>query len=209
MKRFQFARPLVGALIAALFTSTCTPPAPLASHTAPVIAATATAPAPSPTETPAYTWLKVGDTAPDFTLSDAAGNLVHLADVLADHRLVVLVFYFSHTCDSCMQQLGELENDRAQFEQQDVQLVALAVQSIPGAALSVQKSGAQYPVLADSNHEVADMYAVLDLDPNASGRGLATPSVFVLDPTGRIVWLHVGRVYSERVSSQTILESLP
>ena len=109
-----------------------------------------------------------------------------------------------------MDQLGELESGRPQFEQQDVQVVALAVQSIEEAALSVQKSGAQYPVLADSNHVVAEMYAVFDLPTDAPVGGKATPSVFVLDSTGQIVWLQVGGGrFSDRVSSQTILESLP
>ena len=40
--------------------------------------------------------LSTGDTAPDFTLPDADGNMVSLADQLFDNRLVILVFYHAY-----------------------------------------------------------------------------------------------------------------
>jgi cytochrome oxidase Cu insertion factor (SCO1/SenC/PrrC family) len=49
------------------------------------------------TEEPAIDPLGTGDTAPDFTLPDSNGEMVNLADKLLDNRLVILVFYFSHT----------------------------------------------------------------------------------------------------------------
>jgi cytochrome oxidase Cu insertion factor (SCO1/SenC/PrrC family) len=38
-----------------------------------------------------------GDIAPDFTLPDGSGNMVHLADELQDHRMVILVYYHAYT----------------------------------------------------------------------------------------------------------------
>ena len=37
-----------------------------------------------------------GDIAPDFTLADSNGNMVHLADELNDNRMVILVFYHAY-----------------------------------------------------------------------------------------------------------------
>ena len=45
------------------------------------------------TEEPETTGPRTGDIAPDFTLPDSNGNMVHLADELNDNRMVVLVFY--------------------------------------------------------------------------------------------------------------------
>lgn len=57
--------------------------------------------APTPTATVAPTAVQTssqpGDTAPDFTLADNNANSLHLADVVADHKSTVLVFYLSHT----------------------------------------------------------------------------------------------------------------
>jgi cytochrome oxidase Cu insertion factor (SCO1/SenC/PrrC family) len=41
--------------------------------------------------------LGTGDTAPDFTLEDSNGNMVHLTDKLLDNQLVILVFYHNYT----------------------------------------------------------------------------------------------------------------
>jgi hypothetical protein len=40
---------------------------------------------------------QTGDVAPDFTLADSNGNMVHMADKLNDNRMVILVFYLEHT----------------------------------------------------------------------------------------------------------------
>ena len=41
--------------------------------------------------------LQAGDLAPDFTLPDGEGNLIHLADELQNNKSVVLLFYLEHT----------------------------------------------------------------------------------------------------------------
>jgi peroxiredoxin len=64
---------------------------------------------------------------------------------------------------------------------------------------------ADYPILADADHAVADAYGVFNL----LGDGVATPSVFVIDSAGRIVWSHVGKDASDRPSPPEILTHLP
>ena len=46
---------------------------------------------------PVQTSPQPGDKAPDFTLADSGGNRLHLADIVAEHKSTVLVFYLSHT----------------------------------------------------------------------------------------------------------------
>ena len=108
-----------------------------------------------------------------------------------------------------MDQLGELENDRAAFEEKGVQIIALAVQSQEEAASSIEKSKAQYPILADAEHTVAELYGVFDLLSGVPVKGKATPSVFIIEQNGQIVWAYIASNISDRVSSKTILENLP
>jgi peroxiredoxin len=106
-----------------------------------------------------------------------------------------------------MIQLGELEKDRAKYEEKRAQIIALAVQSQEMAASSVEASNAQYPILADSilDHAVADAYGVYDLFSDSK----ASPSVFIIGQDGRILWDRIPSSSSYRVPSETILEYLP
>ena len=49
------------------------------------------------TEEPTPSGPRTGDIAPDFTLPDSDGDMVHLEDVLADNQRVILVFYHAYT----------------------------------------------------------------------------------------------------------------
>lgn len=104
-----------------------------------------------------------------------------------------------------MGQLGGLEKDRADFESAGAQLIAIAVQDEAGAAKSVEITKAQFPILADADHHVAELYGVFGgLDST-----LATPAVFVIDKSGQVHWSHIAQNDTDRPSSQTILNNLP
>jgi peroxiredoxin len=81
----------------------------------------------------------------------------------------------------------------------------LAVQQEEEAALTVEKSSVQFPVLADSEHAVAEAYGVYNLFSD----GRAVASVFIINQDGRIIWDNIAKTQTERVPSQTILENLP
>jgi peroxiredoxin len=68
-----------------------------------------------------------------------------------------------------------------------------------------QRAGVSYPMLADSEHRVAEAYGVYNL----LGDGLAAPAVFVIEPDGRVAWSYVGQRSGDRVAASTILEHLP
>lgn len=105
----------------------------------------------------------------------------------------------------CKNQLVQLEADQAQFRTKNAQIVALAVQDQAGAQTAQQETGVTYPILADANHQAAEAYEVY----NRLGDGVATPSVFIIDKSGQIVWSYIGQNVSDRPSNQVILENLP
>lgn len=103
-----------------------------------------------------------------------------------------------------MNQLGELAEDYTKYEDIGAQVIALAVQPQEEAALTVERTKAPFPVLADSEHSVAEEFGVY----NHFGMSEAAPSVFIIDQDGRIIWDHIASRVSERVPSETILENL-
>ena len=108
-----------------------------------------------------------------------------------------------------MSQLGGLAKDHTKFEETGAKILALAVQSQEEAATSVKTSDAQYPVLSDSDHAVADAYGVYDLFPDLCGAGKATSSVFIINQDGQIIWDNISNGGLNKVPSSTILENLP
>lgn len=106
-----------------------------------------------------------------------------------------------------MNQLGELESHRSEFEDRDAQLIAIAYQDETGAVRTVEASGATYPILADIDHRVADLYGVYGLETTFANKTI--PAVFVIDQTGRIHWAYVGQTGSDRPDTQLILDNLP
>ena len=85
------------------------------------------------------------------------------------------------------------------------QIVALAVQPESEAASTVEKTNAQFPILADSEHAVADAFGVYNLFANSE----AGASVFIINPDLEILWEYLPENVRDRAPSQTILENLP
>ena len=104
-----------------------------------------------------------------------------------------------------MNQLGQLEGNLELYKEKQAQVIAIAVQDEDQAAKSVEKSGAQFPVLADADHKVTEVYNIYNL----FGDRLAAPSVFIIDRDGQITWQHIGETRSDRKSSTEILEQMP
>ena len=113
-----------------------------------------------------------------------------------------------------MNQLVGLERDRVIYEEKGVQIIALAVQSQNWAGKSVEKSEAQFPVLADSEHITAKAYGANLLsqghvDSDNSEWFKSGGAVFIIAPDGKIVWVYLSEDLNDRVPSSTILENLP
>lgn len=93
----------------------------------------------------------------------------------------------------------------AQFHEKQAEILALAYQDVGRAATMDGLVMAEFPILADADHAVADAYGVFNL----LGDSVATPSVFIIDPSGQIVWTYVGKDAGDRPSVAEIVAHLP
>ncbi len=97
----------------------------------------------------------------------------------------------------------ELRDRYGEFQARGAEVVALAVaplDAVEGVRVSI---GAPFPMLADPDHRVAEMYGVYNL----LGDGLAAPAVFVLKD-GVIRWSYVGQNPADRPPVAEILARL-
>jgi peroxiredoxin len=98
-----------------------------------------------------------------------------------------------------------LQSNYAAFHTADAEILAVAYMDEARAQTIAQLVQASYPILADTDHAVADAYGVYNL----LGDGLATPSIFVIDRAGQIVWSYTSKDANDRPASAVILSHLP
>jgi GTP-binding protein HflX len=127
--------------------------------------------------------LQLGDTVPDFTQDSQLGP-INLYDFGADHWVVL----FSHPADYtpvCTTELGEVARLRPEWEKRNVKTLALSVdtaESHKGWIVDIneiQKTIVDYPILADSDRRVSDLYGMIHPQ---SLNNLTVRSVFIIDP---------------------------
>lgn len=131
--------------------------------------------------------LRLGDIVPDFTQKSTQGDL-HFYDWAGDSWVVL----FSHPKDFtpvCTTELGTVAKLRAEFDKRNVKTVALSVDGIEshagwvGDIEETQNVKLDYPILADADRSVSDLYDMIH--PNANDTQTVR-SVFVIDPNKKL-----------------------
>jgi alkyl hydroperoxide reductase subunit AhpC len=131
--------------------------------------------------------LRIGDTAPDFTAETTAGT-VNLYDYLGDGWGIL----FSHPKDFtpvCTTELGYMAKLKPEFDKRNTKILAVSVDPLDshhgwvGDIEETQGSKVNYPIIADPERKVADLYDMIH--PNANDT-LTVRSVFVIGPDKKV-----------------------
>ncbi len=131
--------------------------------------------------------LRLGDTAPDFEQDSSQGK-IRFYDYLGDNWGVL----FSHPADFtpvCTTELGYTAKLADEFAKRKVKVLALSVDPVDshqkwiGDIDETQNTRVNFPILADADRKVADLYDMIH--PNASATATVR-SVFVIDPAKKV-----------------------
>jgi peroxiredoxin len=104
--------------------------------------------------------LKAGQRAPDFQLSEASGQQVQLAALLAKGP-VVLTFYRGGWCPFCNLQLRAYQSVLPKIHRLGAELVAISAQTPDFALTDVEQKALTFPVLSDPHNTVARAYGLV------------------------------------------------
>jgi peroxiredoxin Q/BCP len=129
----------------------------------------------------------VGDDAPEFTLEGYDASVGERGTwSLSQYRgcPVVLVFYPADNSPVCTRQLESYSREIASFSDLEAQVLALSPQDVDSHESFSAQHGLAFPLLADTDKEVAKAYGVLGL------LDLYRRCTFVIDSTGSVRWLH-------------------
>lgn len=131
--------------------------------------------------------LQLGDIVPDFTQDTSEGS-ISFHDWIGDGWAVL----FSHPADYtpvCTTELGTVAKLKSEFEKRNVKVIALSVDDVDshkgwiGDINETQKTTVNYPIIADPDRKVADLYGMIH--PN-SLNNLTVRSVFIIDPNKKL-----------------------
>lgn len=133
----------------------------------------------------------LGQTAPDFELSDHRQKSWRLTERLK-RGPVVLTFYFGYHCNHCVGQLFALNDDDAKFHELGAQVVAISADPPELTQLRYRQYGEfAFPVLTDPGNAVAQKYGVYR-PASGTSRDDLLHATFVIGRDGRVRWAYTG-----------------
>ncbi len=126
--------------------------------------------------------------APEWSLGDAYGRTIALADYAP--RPVLVVFFLGFGCVHCVEQLQALAPEHSRFAEAGIDIVAISLQSADELRGSLgddpSDTGYPFPVLADPDQEHFRRYRAYD-----DFEGLPLHGTFLVDGAGYIRWLDI------------------
>jgi peroxiredoxin (alkyl hydroperoxide reductase subunit C) len=134
--------------------------------------------------------VKVGDTAPDFTLKAISGQTVTLSQ-FREKKNVMLTFIPAAWTPVCSDQWPGYNIAKNLFEQNDTIILGISTDNLPTLFAWTQQMGALwFEVLSDfwPHGNVADSYGILRTD------GVAERAIFLIDKKGILRFIHVSDI---------------
>ena len=131
------------------------------------------------------TRLEPGDQAPDFTLPDADGNPVSLADHLG--RKVVVYFYPAAMTPGCTKQACDFRDSLAALEAAGYAVLGISPDKPEKLAKFRERDAVTFPLLSDVDKSVLTAYGAFG-EKTMYGRTVTgvIRSTFVIDEAGRV-----------------------
>lgn len=136
--------------------------------------------------------IKVGDTAPDFSLPNLATDKMESLKDFAGKP--VFVFFIQSACYSCLQEAKAMKAIKEKYP--EVQVIAIGVDLLgkPMLVSWAAHNKINYPVLLDPIFSVPEKYGFT-----------YTPSSVLIDQQGKVSYVHAGfRMGEEKVFEEKI-----
>lgn len=131
--------------------------------------------------------LLLGDVVPDFEQESSEGK-ISFHEWIGDSWAVL----FSHPADYtpvCTTELGMVAKLKPEFDKRNTKVIALSVDDVESHMgwikdiEETQNTAINYPILADGDKKVADLYEMIHPSANAK---VTVRSVFIIDPEKKL-----------------------
>lgn len=147
--------------------------------------------------------LKVGDTAPDFTLKTANREDWRLSDFRGKKNVVLafVPFAFSSVCSA---QLPSYEAELDRFKDLDAEVVSISMDSTHALTAWAKSMGTSFPLLSDfyPQGQIVDLYGV------RHQAGMPERALFSIDKEGVIRFVEIQDSPGNMPDNENLFESL-
>jgi peroxiredoxin Q/BCP len=128
----------------------------------------------------------VGEPAPDFSMESSEGGTVSLAD-FKDKQPIVLYFYPKDDTPGCTIEACAFRDAHDTYTERGVTVLGVSPDDVASHHAFRDKFSLNFPLLADTDHSVAEKYGVWQLRKNAEREwmGIAR-TTFVIGKDGKI-----------------------
>ena len=144
--------------------------------------------------------LKVGDTAPDFSLLDEHGLPVSLKDYLGK-KVVVLYFYPKDFTSGCTVEACSFRDNYKPYQDKGAVVIGVSLDSVESHLKFSEKYNLPFAILSDRNKEAAKAYGVLGV-----GGFLTKRVTFIINKDGKIT--HIFPKVDVKHHSEEVLKAL-
>ncbi|MBX3281323.1 MAG: peroxiredoxin [Acidobacteria bacterium] len=145
--------------------------------------------------------MKVGETAPDFTLKDGDGN----DWTLSEHRgqTVVLLFYPGDNTPVCTRQLCSVRDHWGEYQLTGAEVVGISTDSVESHKDFAAEHDLPLRLLADTERSVSEAYGMKSWLPGRSARG-----VVVIDREGKVAYQKAQPLSIFRPADEDVLNAI-
>lgn len=130
--------------------------------------------------------LEIGEQVPDFELPEASTAMIRLSDVYSSH-ITILAFYQSDFGMMCTVEFMKLSEMYPQLKELGVQILGISTNSTFTHVGWKTRIMIPFPLLADFDAAVTDLYGVLEGDIGYL-EGRSKRAVFIINKEGVLIY---------------------
>ncbi|MCP5061515.1 MAG: peroxiredoxin [Ignavibacteriae bacterium] len=123
--------------------------------------------------------IKVGDDAPNFTLTDAFANTFTLSDYKGKSP-VIIYFYPKANTPGCTKQACDIRDNYTKFKKNGIAILGISVDRNQDLMKFIDQYNLNFPLLSDYGKTTSKKYGVLNK------LGFASRLTFIVDKTGKL-----------------------
>lgn len=170
--------------------------------------------------------LKTGEKAPKFIATDNAGKTLNLPALLKQHKSVVLFFYRGQWCPYCNKHIQRLQDSLQLLTGKGAYVIGVTPETGENINKTIEKTHASFSIIEDKGYNIMKAYDVnykvddalnaklknygVDLEKNNGNKDhvLPVPATYVINSSGKIVFVQFDKDYTKRASIAAIAAAL-